>query len=322
MRMLLVLLGVLIAPAFGQGQVVKLDGPICGFVFDPPSRTIRPLLGIPGAAHLGAPTFSNLDFAAVSPDGRQALAVRDGQLWILRDPTAPIASPIDNAIDHPERIIWASDSSTAALYSSSARSIQRVQLLVGSPQLDPPIDTSFLPGPISALAVDTKGRIAVGVSDPAAGGVYLFSFDKPPAQIASVNDPSALVFSGKGLYIADRQSRSVLEIPDLAAGGIAPFLAEQDGVVDPAAIAISPDQRRFYLASREDRTLRVYQINTRSLIAELPLDSEPSRIDSLSQPSLFALNTRQKPTDSLLLLDGRSGDSVYFVPAAPIGPEE
>ena len=151
------------------------------------------------------------------------------------------------------------------------------------------------------------------------GAVYLFSGDRLPNPLAFTGDPSALWFSGKGLFIADRQSRSVWLVPDLEAGALMPFLAEGDGVVDPVAIATSPDQQRFYMASRKDRSVRVYQIDTRLLLAELPLESEPTRIESLNRPGLFTLNTRRTFTDPLLLLDSRSGDSVYFVPG---GAEE
>jgi len=191
MPIFLIICVLLAVPVFGQGP--QLAGPLSGFVFDPPSRAIRPILGIPGAAHLGSPVFSNIDFAAVAPNGRLALAVREGHLWIIPDLNAADADQPAAAIDNPAQIVWASDSSTAVVYSSSAQSMQRVLFPAGAAaRLDSPIDTSFLPGRISSLAVDPTGRIAAGVSDPAMGTVYLFSIDQLPnplAFIASATGP-------------------------------------------------------------------------------------------------------------------------------------
>ncbi len=44
-----------------------LIGPVEGFVFDPPTRTIRAVNGVLGSATLGRALSRDLDFASIAP---------------------------------------------------------------------------------------------------------------------------------------------------------------------------------------------------------------------------------------------------------------
>ena len=44
-------------------QEARLSGPISGLVFDRPSHSIRPIMGLPGAAYLGDPLVDGLEWA-------------------------------------------------------------------------------------------------------------------------------------------------------------------------------------------------------------------------------------------------------------------
>src|SRR5512134_3362781 len=68
--------------AFGQDG--GLTGPVSGMVFDADSRSLRPVVGVPGAAYLGQPAVSGLDWASVAPNGRAALVLSNAQLRLLR----------------------------------------------------------------------------------------------------------------------------------------------------------------------------------------------------------------------------------------------
>ena len=56
----------------------RLTGPTSGLLFDAPSRAIRVVMGVPGAAYLGAALASDLDNGSVSPNGRLAVAMSAG----------------------------------------------------------------------------------------------------------------------------------------------------------------------------------------------------------------------------------------------------
>src|SRR5580700_8106149 len=163
------------APA--NAQPAGFQGPIAGFVFSGASKTVRPLLGIPGATHVAPPILSRVDSASIAPGGKWAFMTRAGHAAFVGDLAglAPAESPIAEPgvlIDAVDRVVWSRDGSFALLYSSSGSRLQRVQLTGSQPLADGPIDLSPW-GIATTLAIDPAGQqIAAGF---AASGLYLFT---------------------------------------------------------------------------------------------------------------------------------------------------
>src|SRR5689334_3973659 len=67
-------------------------GPITGAIFDTPTRSIRSIMGLPGAAYLGAAAASTWDLAMPSPDGKRAVALRGAELSLIADLSLPDAA--------------------------------------------------------------------------------------------------------------------------------------------------------------------------------------------------------------------------------------
>src|ERR1044071_8122166 len=65
-------------PAAAQPST-SFRGPVSGFIYNQSSRTIRPLLGISGAAYIGSPLVNEVDFASAGPDGKWAFFTRAGR---------------------------------------------------------------------------------------------------------------------------------------------------------------------------------------------------------------------------------------------------
>jgi hypothetical protein len=299
-------------PVLAAGQ--QFSGPISGFVFDSVSGSLRPVLGIAGAAHLGNPILANLDFASVAPNGKRGIAVRNGQVWSLPDLSAgTLVQPVSGAIGQPEQIVWSGDSSTAVLYAPSSNLLQSL-----SPQgPGPAIDLSPL-GALDALAVDGTGqRIAAAIG----AAIYLIGPDGLPALVVQSGKTAALLFSKDGarLFAADHDGSRILEIPGAAPGAaLNPFLDQNDGVAGPVALGASADGQFLYVASDKNQSVQTYQIPTHVALPELPLDFAPVCIEALSGPAVFRLNVPGEGKTPLLIFDTRAGASVYFVPATAV----
>src|SRR4051794_23964982 len=195
----LVVLGWTVLPA--AAQTTSFHGPIAGFVYSHGSRTIRPMLGVPGAARLGSPILDEVDFASIAPGGAWALVTKGDRCSLvhgLADLT-PAGSAADGLIDDVDRVLWNRDGSIALLYSSSSNRMQRVRLSDAGVRADTPMDLSPW-GPVTALAIDPAGRqISFGV---AKSGLYLFQAGQSPALLSSMAQPVAAAFdsTGKRLY--------------------------------------------------------------------------------------------------------------------------
>jgi hypothetical protein len=167
---------VAIQPA--AAQQASLSGPLSGFLFDSPTSSIRPVVGIAGSAYLGTPVLGGVDFASVGPNGASALVIQGGQLSAvsgLNNP-APRITPLDAPFSSSMIIGWAQDGSRVVFASDSGGAvIQSIRWTGGVPSLDPAIDLSSIGGTISTLAVDAALQsILIGIRDQAAGGVYLW----------------------------------------------------------------------------------------------------------------------------------------------------
>ena len=294
------------------------SGPVEGFVFDPPTSSIRSIVGIVGAAHLGPPAISGLSAGWIAPRKQHGIAVRGDQVSLVTalGSDSPVESTLAGTAGIPEGTVWSADGSTAILYSAAGGWIQRIAHLPEAPVAGAVNDVSQLGGVLSAVAVDAAAqRIAFGIRAEA-GGVYTVSGDQFPVLLMPMREPSALAYSATAdvLYAADRDTGQIFEWRN--AGANTPVLRREDGVIDPVALRATEDstgRRLLYLASGADQALRVYDASSYSLLGEMALEVPPSGMEPLGETSCL-LSRRAKSGDALWLLSGRP-PAVYFVPA-------
>ena len=116
-------------------------GPVTGFIFNAQAGRIRPMLGMPGSAYLGATVVSDVNSASVSPDGSAAFAIQAGKLLLYTGLASgtPTAVGLRGAIT-ADRFAWAPGATAAAIYSSKSAQAQIVSNLPETPSAGTPID--------------------------------------------------------------------------------------------------------------------------------------------------------------------------------------
>ena len=292
-------------------QTASVRGPLAGLIFDPGSRTVRPLHGVPGSSYIGSPVLNEVDLASVAPGGDWAFVAKGGRALFVRGLASP--SPAESSPDGliaADRVVWNRDGSAALLYSSSANQLQRVRLSASDATADAPLDLPS--GRVTALALDQAGRqIALGV---AGKGLYLFNAGDSPALISSIAQPAAAAFdeTGRKLYAVDLDSFRIVEFDSGAAQ--ADFSAI-GSTITATGLAVSGGSQYLLLADSTARAVYVYDIAGRSLANTLNLDFAPSRFEPLSSGPTFLLNG-DKAGEWLLVLDARQTPGITIVPAA------
>ena len=293
-----------VGPAPAQTQ--SFGAAVSGFVFNPGARTVRPIVGVRGAAQLGAAVLDQTDIAWVAPGGRAAIAGKNGRTIVLRDFAE---TAVDGLIDSPDRVAWSSGGSYAVLYSSATGRLQRLRFTPDAALADPPSDLSQL-GRVSALAIDVTGRqIAIGIAD---AGLYLVNDGQSPALISSTAQPAAAAFddSSQRLYALDLEKGRIIQFEPGA--GEAQFASLDQ--MDPASLAVSGNGQYLLVTDRAARAVQVFDIASRTLANTITLDFAPSRLERLSNSPVFLLNG-DNPNEWLLVLDASQTPGVYFVPA-------
>ena len=338
------MLMLLVAAAGLAAQSVPVGGPVAGAVFDGHARAIRPMLGAPGGSYLGDALAGSIDLAGISPDGKLALAAADGNLFLLRglDTGAPTWIRLAQAAANPDRIAWNRTSTAAAVCSGGRlrlwRDLDETPPATVEPDSNPRAasrrlrsgakltpratdlgDLSALGGRVTVLAVDAAGAVLAGVEDAEAGGLYRLSSEGEPVLLARMTSPGGIVFANadSGLFVTDRGRQEILEIRDFRDGADVVLFANRNrGVCDPVAVALSRDGKTLLVASGSGRNLTRYDVQSRSLIDQIDLDFEPSRLAPLPGGSLYLLNSRGGRDEVLRVLEEGPNPAVYFGPAA------
>jgi hypothetical protein len=249
---------------------------------------------------------------------------------------APV--PLNGAIDNPDVIIWAGDSSAVVLFNSSQSLLQFIKQIGGPPSVGASINLSSLqPGandqsvlkasmptslprlaassPIRLLAADPlSGLAAVALTGRGRSQLYFIQEGVAPGFLMTLNVPAAAAFgTDDSLYVADSGTRQVWAIRNLSqAPLIQLLLSSTDGITQPAALAL--DNQYLYLADRSDMVLRVYSLLTLQKVDELALDTAPSSLARFSTSS-FLVNAQRNPGEPVLIFQTSPARSVIFVPS-------
>ena len=189
----------------------RLAGPVSGFFFDAGSHSLRPMIGVPGSSWLGDPLAAELDYAAMAPNGKAALAARAGRLYLIAglDRFELQWNELGAALEGLDRIAWSADSSAAIVANSASGRLQRWSKLNTAPESADPLE---LAGRLLALVLDETGGTAVaGVAD---SGMYLLTAGSV-RQISRMAQPVSLALAGNDLYVANRAASEILAIPRL-----------------------------------------------------------------------------------------------------------
>jgi len=309
--------------SIAAGQSTSVRGPVSGILYDTPSRSIRPVVGFPGASYLGQATLSDLDAAAVSPDGDSALVVTKGETQVIRGlrSPAPIRISVPELADPIDRFAWAANSSALVVYSAATRRLYRLDVRPTPPVTGPPVNLSDLTGTVTGLATNQDGsQTVIGICDTAQGGFYAVSEDAPPMRIGTTVNPGAAIFASasRELYAIDRDSRQILYFSDGIYGGweVLGFQEQTAPITDPVGLGLSANGQKLFVAGGSDQLVRSYDLRSRTMLQELGLDAVPQGLSALAATvNVFVLGTRITDEQPIWVLDARLTPSVSFIPA-------
>jgi hypothetical protein len=312
----------LLVASCASADEIHFAGIVAGFIFDSPSSSIRPVLGVPGAAMLGSPVAHDIDAAEIAPGGDRAVVSKGGRLYLisgLRSGSVdwtPI-SGISTGISKIDQVVWNSASSAAALYSSDAGALLLIRIPGDGSLEEFSLDVASLGSAMGPILVDRDGRylVAMTASEPAA--LYVLDRQSTPKRIAQFDRPGPMCFAGKerDVLVTDASRRQIVSIQDVfGTAGAVPFGALPDGVTTPVGLAVSPGDTHAFVADKASKRIAVYETGTRNMIDQIPLDTEPAFLKQFSRDSLFLLNGSASGNQPLQLLETGDKVSVYFVP--------
>jgi hypothetical protein len=313
--------------------------PVMSYLLDN-AGGLRPLIGIPGSASIGAALPLNLQVsqAAVPPGHDYILINGDGGVILLNgltssptlqtingfsnvsnrlaacdalDGVLPVNRkvptcadrPLANSVVHPVgKIVLSASGSAAALYSESEGRIYSLGNLPLSATVMDSFEISALGSP-SAVAISDDGHtVSLGT---ASGSLFFLTSGQTPQPIRTIHHPSAIRFlsNSTDAIVADDLDNAVYMVSNGQLFGIA---NADDGISTPVAVALSSDNQRVFVGNSQTGS-----------VTTLHLSGGPaeSTICNCSLTGLYPTST-----DSLFRLTDYSGGSISLFDSTAMQP--
>lgn len=297
-------------------QSGSFSAPVTGYVLDRTSSSLRPVLGIPGAATVGAPLDLGYSFGAayVAPqsDSFAGVAVDGSTHWFVKSSAGFVEKTIAGIMNAPGRVVFSPTGATAALYGS-----EQTQIVTGLPGAPVIAATIQLTTPSQAgqrhtapvLAVTDDGQYLLAAAN---GSVQLAGANGTVRPVMQVGAVAAVAWApgSHDALIAARGTGAVL-IHDVPGSAIQQPLASGGQAFDTVSgAAFSADGSHVFIASASAKSVSVFDLSGNR--NDLACSCAPSQLTGMGQ----SFRLTELTTDPLWLLDtGAAGPRVVFVPA-------
>jgi hypothetical protein len=302
----------LVAAAAGTAVLAQsaVSGPASGFTFA--SGEFRPVLGMPGSAHLGPSTLRTGSSGWVAPNGISAITAGENGIQFIANLSQAAAVQLDEAI-LPSSVFWSDDSTIVVLYSAEQQALQFSTILSqNAAKMKAPIRLDEIGVLGAPLAVNPAAGLAAVCLNT---GLGIFSEKGLTTTPVRCDGLSAAVFAGDdALYVAG--NGQILEIGDWENGSTVRTLIESEGASGPVAAAVyeGADGRMLILANASSGRLYVYNTVTSRETERFDLDYKPSSLDQLGL-GRFLLNRDRRPSEPLLVFQVLPPHAVTFIPS-------
>jgi hypothetical protein len=286
----------------------SIDGPASSYLYDAPSKSIRRIIGVPGAMYMERVPLDGIDEAFVAPDGTTILCVR-GSVMSIAD-FSPKGAGAEVQISGTDTLLnktaWAADASAFVRYSSGGL-LQRVVRTASGWNVASTDDLSHFGDDLRVLAVGPSADLLLATSK---GSLLVMRKGSDIATSSEAFAAAAITKDGKAAFLVTVNGG----IKRLSAGAEAlEFVSGGSEPVESAGLALAANDRELVLAVRANNVIRVYDALSAELKSELTLEFKPTTVQSVSRTA-YLIATPDKQGDPFWLYAEAPVRSAYFLP--------
>lgn len=290
-------------------------GPQLGYMWIDSDKTLRPILGVPGASQVGqsvVPAGTYIDAAASSTAGIAILQATDGSFDLM---TLPSGSPASLHLNLPAgaQIRLSAAATTALIYTPGATSASLVTGLLTAPQ----VANITAPSPIRDSAVSDTGSIALEYSQGSSVSVSVLGTGGRAVPIASIQSPGGLAFlpAHDDLLFADGSANSLTLIRSVTTAPSSSTLQTNGLLKSPSAVGVSGSGRWAIVANSASQTLVRVDLMTQSAVS-IACACKPTQAATLADEGAFQV-TNLTTGPNWIVDAAPSTPRTLFIPALP-----
>lgn len=307
-------------PALAQ---IELGGLRTGYVADEAVRVLRPVIGAPGSAYLGAAVALEFPVASatVVSNGSAAIAISASdspEAWLIRkldeSPTAVSLGPASAAFTSIR-------APSAVLYSRADSALRIITSFDGAVSTGPAVPESSLGAKFRSASIDDETGCAVLASS---GDGEMRIHELCPARPFEARfvcaipgvEPVAIAYSKRvgGLLVADNAGRRVILVKlPLQAGVYETLATNLDNLVGVQPISST----RAIAVQQDSATALVLDVRSRAPVQTIELPGTASLLYYLSPDRVLALNRAGEYP--LMVIDLSQDNAAYLVASAGDG---
>jgi hypothetical protein len=301
-------------PITGNQKVAT--GPMLAAWWDPESKGLRIVYGVPGAAIEGAPAFTAGAYSGAAACMRKGIALLTSSSGAVDETILPQGEPVTIARGvAPPATIAFSPSCNAALAFAPGRT--RALLLQGLPGEAKATSVTLPAGSSAAIVADSGAILAAGAAKDGSTAIDVIPAGGAPQPAVTLARLGGMAFvpGADSAVIADAGANTVIEAAHLAGAlSVAQVAGEKDGVAKPVAVGVSADGRWVAVANSKDGSVLRLDLSGQSAVSRTVCNCSPVELQPLAGDFAFRLNEPGSGTVWAFDGGGRTPRTV-FLPA-------
>ncbi len=293
--------------------VASASGPQLGYMWLESDRTLRPILGLPGASQIGqsvTPAGVYLNAATSASAGLALIQAVDGSFEVMH---LPGGTPLSLGLSLPPgaRLRLSPGGTAALLYTPGAAS---AWLVTGLPSA-PLTKEVVVEQPIVDAAVSDTGTAAIEFVQGTSASIAITPLAGRSTQIAAGHPGGGIAFvpGRDDLLFADPVSNSVTLVRNVSTAPSSLLVPASGLLKRPSAIGISPSGRWGVVANAETQTVVRVDLASFAAVA-VPCACKPTLSEALADDGAFRI-TALDSAANWLIDAGTANPKAMFIPA-------
>ncbi len=307
------------------GPVASAAGPQLGYIWNPAERSLRPVLGIPGASEMGQSVVPAGQYIAAGTAASVALlqdaagyalmALPSGTALRLDLPASGTASQLRLSPNGASAMIFNAGSSTATLITSLSP--------IGAAGAN---QTSVLsaPGPIVDAAVSDLGSVAALIRSSSGAQISLLARTGSSSTLATLaGSTGSLSFLGAStanpddLLIADSSANTLTLVHAVSTAPSSSAISTGTLIKAPAAVSASRNGHWALVANGGEQSVVSIDLTGQTAPQRIPCACQPTLAAALADNGYFRITGpgAVPSTDPIWMAEASGTPRTLFIPA-------